>query len=291
MPEAAEAITLRGYAPAQHGRKQVRLLDLQRNETAYLISIAPIPFHARHKHVHAVEVKDPVTGEMIEEVRNFREYHIAAAAKGEFTVLEVTDAFVRTISPSASRGTDVAAAPLSAREVAQELLKEWVLNGIDSNPLSCWGMAVLETPEPTQDDLNQLNAIQTAYCEAGCARAQQEYMNGNGAQFITDHHRKMAAWLGAADKYKWCGFIGKDDTKMCIACKQPMPADATFHAGQNGCGQNLLQYIEDGNITLNEVRKQDPLLAEKYIKYMDRKRKGSGSAKAEVGESAETVEV
>lgn len=263
--DADAAITLRGKLQDGGG---VSLFDMQTTNRVTLCSISPIGFRATHKHLHAIVRED---GER--EIRNMREYVMPPVAKGKYELLTITDAFQRTLLPGAASATNTTPAPMNAIDIAQGLVGEWVLNGIDSNPTACLGLGILAGDEPTPQELTELNRIQTAYFEHLVSRAQQEYMAGNGSNYITQIHRLAADYLGRASILEWCGAVTTDDMVPCIACGQMMNGAVTMHSGKDACGQNLLEYIWDGNISQMDVRKVNPVLANKYAKYADRRRK------------------
>lgn len=142
--------------------------------------------------------------------------------KGEYTKLDVFDAFQRVVDPMQSQPDRPAWMPFpeNALAICKCLLKQWVddVNGTSADLRP--GIMIIEGEDPTEEELSFLRANQQRYFEVMVQRA-QGHAERNEDNMITDIHRLAARATGyrpSGGERNWVADIGTNQRKECTSC-------------------------------------------------------------------------
>ena len=106
--------------------------------------------------------------------------------------------------------------PISALDVATDLVRHWTSDVIRPAAAYGPGMKVIKTDVPTPDDLAELRYVQEGYFRSLINDAHNKHARGE-VKDISDLHRAAAKWMGA-NNLPWVPRIEEVTMKTCVAC-------------------------------------------------------------------------
>ncbi len=156
--------------------------------------------------------------------------------------------------------------PISAREVAEDLVREVNADGGDA---SYFGVFVCAGAEPTEEELAEAQARLEKFYTDQVRIGDQEWERSHNHQFITDVQRRAARWLGVEKDWCYepkplvdcpaCGEKLKPGVAVCKSCGAVLDAAkaARFgllppppQAGSATVAENATPPTESGSSTL-----------------------------------------
>lgn len=159
-------------------------------------------------------------------------FRINAAPKGEYRTMTISDCWELIQSDRSQIGAPAYDPRMVlVQDIANCLLNEWAVNIAGTRSGQRPGIKVIAGPEPTEEELADLNAMQSAYFDGlineGVAFAAQHDWRSIGGL-----HRDAARWRGvdqSEEKYKWVNALGEQsEKKECHWCAEKILARAKF---------------------------------------------------------------
>lgn len=188
-------------------------------------------------------------------------FHIPAMKRDQYHILEVHDTYTRIktgFSEETEAGVHLAPAPLPARVIADDLVREWNMSLSNVGSL---GLMVL--PDDVEEGSDRFKAIlqhltaQVREVAEWAIRQANDMYGKNKSEFITNgFHRALARWLmdeTAARAIPWYNAQAVNALKECIACGNSINAKAKVCPS---CSTDLLKYFKE----YGHVEADDPYI-------------------------------
>ncbi|MFN7834469.1 MAG: hypothetical protein ACK5NY_01550 [Burkholderiaceae bacterium] len=141
--------------------------------------------------------------------------------------------------------------PISAYEIARDLLEEWQGKGIHSSSLAK-GLMIIQSEVPTAEELAKLQEMKWERMRTLVMKADQRIASGASLDTITPEDVRASQALG--EPRAWSDPKKQMAKKHCMACAELILADATKCSH---CGTDLESFYLEQHYTPDEIKEFD----------------------------------
>lgn len=182
------------------------------------------------------------------------------------SILPIYDTGQMTMSiPDPDAGVQRIPGPISARIAAEALVHKWTNYTVGAEAGRKIGVGIIAGPEPTTEEIAQLNSLQQNLFRF-LVREADQFDHERKRNLITDLH--IDALKGIGQKRDWMKALHHEAMKECIACGSPIQYEAERCSN---CSTNLVEYLAGAPWHSDEVKEaRDPhcfALAKKLRKF------------------------
>ncbi len=199
-----------------------------------------------------------------------RTYSLRAITKpDDFDVLTVFDTGVQALDTSVMDHHAYMIRNITAQDVATSLIHKWTSMGGMADSEGGPGIGIIAKRIPTKEELAKLHQRQRV-CATDIVEEADKLFSSDKKDRITRLHRLLGRYLGKrSSEHRWMtDFEDPLGTKRCPACNSAIDKEA-LHCMH--CNNSLIKWAAEQFYTPDDLRADDPILAEKLGFYLQRK--------------------